>query len=138
MPLTLAPGATIALVASGEMPSPPPPSVPSATEPEMPPLTGLMRTIRENALRLPLRGVVAETHAWPSASSATPAAPASLMRRTSRPVVRSRIATAPPAWTSTARVSVTTSSIGVPASLRSPTRAIDATSTTSIAPLRAA
>ena len=57
----------------------------------------------------PLRGVVAETHARSSPSRLTPAAPASLIRRTSRPVVRSRMATAPPSWTSIARVSVTTS-----------------------------
>ncbi len=74
----------------------------------------------------------------PWLSRLTPAAPASLIRRTSRPEVRSSTATAPPAWTSIARVGVTTSSIGVPASLRSPVRCMLATSIDSIAPLRAA
>ena len=67
-------------------------------------------------LRLPLRGVVADTHARPAASIDTPAAPASLIRRTTRPVARSRITTFPPAWTTSARVGVTARSSGVPAS----------------------
>ena len=92
-------------------PSPPPPSVPSATEPEIAARSpGRSRTSRDAALRLPLRGVVAETHARPLVSSATPAAPASLMRRTSRPVVEvEHRDLAAAAWTSTARVAVTTS-----------------------------
>ncbi len=137
-PRSLAPGATIAFVPSGETPRPPPPSVPSATEAEMAPLEGSMRTSREAARCRPLRGVVAEIQARPRWSRLTPAAPASLTRRTSRPEVRSSTATAPPCCTSIARVGVTTSSIGVPASLRWPVRCMLATSIDSIAPLRAA
>ena len=138
MPRSLAPGATIARVPSCETPTPPPPSVPSETEPETVPPPGSIRTSRDAGRRLPLRGVVADTQARPPASMLTPAAPASFTRRTSLPVSRSSTATLPPAWTTTARVGVTTRSIGVPDSLRSPTRCAVVASIISIAPLRAA
>ena len=87
---------------------------------------------------MPLRGVVADTHASPVGVTLTPAAPGSVSRRTSRPVVRLSTATRPPVWTTTARVAVTARSSGVPDSLRRPTHCAVAVSTKSIAPLRAA
>ncbi len=138
MPRSFAPGATIACVPSGETPSPPPPSVPSAIAAETVPRPGSIRTIRDAGRRRPRRGSVALTQACPRASMLTPAAPSSRSRRTSRPVARSRIATFPPSWTMTAREPVIAMSIGVPASLNSAIRREPTASTSSTAPLRAA
>ena len=65
--------------------------------------------------RLPLPGVVAQTHAWPAESSADARGARDGEPRTRRPVARSSTATLPPAWTTRPRGLGDRQSIGVPA-----------------------